>query len=188
MPCVRPTPDTEVCIMLGGLTKYLRPEIAIEKGDELRAGPARITGVGESGSLELVTPFRGRKCLAYVYRVLRVVETRGGKMPSVVRERVCEAPFHLVLADGTRLKALPKRKNDPVTPEEHREMISAGEEGVYFDESVVPVGHKVKVTGMLTRSGDEWEVSFSALEDLGAPAPVAGKGPGTSRRKRRRGN
>ena len=173
--------------MLSSLTKYLKPEIAIEKGKDLRPGPARISGIGELGNEPLMTPFRGKKCLAYVYRVLRVVETRGGKMPSVVRERVCEAPFSLLLDDGTRLLAKPKRKSSPVTAEEHREMISAGEEGVYFDESIVPVGNRVKATGMVSGNEGNWVITFSSLEDLGAPETTRERPAAGARRKRKKG-
>jgi len=171
--------------MLSKLTRYLKPEISIETGAELREGPAKLTGVGARTVDPLTSPFRGKKCLAYVYRVLRVVQTRGGSMPSVVRERVVHVPIEVELSDGTKVLAKPKKADPAISPEEHREMISAGEEGVYFDESLVDVGSRVCVTGMVSRKGDDWTLTFATLENLGAP-PATTKREGVRGRKRRR--
>lgn len=161
----------ELNIMISRIIRYLKPEITITEGSQLREGPAQVTGVGQDTHEPLITPFRGKRCLAYVYRVLRMLQTRGGNVPSVVRERVCHVPFVLLLEDGTTLNAMPKKSLPGVSIEEHREMISAGESGVYFDEAVVDLGRKVKVEGMVTGSPGAWQISFANLQDLG-PGPT----------------
>ena len=172
-------------VMLSKLTRYLKAEISIENSEDLREGPAKLTGVGVRTIEPLTSPFRGKKCLAYVYRVLRVVQTRGGSMPSVVRERVCQVPIEVELPDGTSVLATPKKADALVTPEEHRQMISAGEEGVYFDENLVDIGSQVRVTGMVSKVGDDWRMTFTSLENLGAPPESKRKGPVRGRKRRK---
>ena len=152
--------------MFSSLLKHLRPEIEIQTSGELREGGASVFGIAQSEKPEL-SPFRARRCVAYVYRVLRMVQTRGGSAPSVVRERTFQGAFQLVLSDGTVLRAEPKKSSNPITKEEHTAMISSGEEGVFFDETVVPVGNRVRLSGMVQRGKGDWVIRYGSLEDLG---------------------
>ena len=170
--------------MLSKLLRHLRPDIDIQTSVELREGSASVFGVAHSESPEL-SPFRGRRCVAYVYRVLRMVQTRGGSAPSVVRERTFHSSFELKLSDGTVLTAHPKKSSNPITKEEHTAMISSGEEGIFFDESVVPVGNRVRLSGMVLKREGGWSIRYGALEDLGE-APLERAAPSGRRKGKKR--
>ena len=165
------------------LMRYLKPEIEITDASQLRVGPARVEGIVAACEAPLKTPFRSRSGVAYTYKVITMVKTRQASMPSVIRDRLHCTEFELSLGE-TRVRALPKSPGEPVTEEEHNAVQKT--ENAYVDEEVIPLGHKVRLDGMVDRDGDGWVVSYGTITDLG-PAPKASADAPRRGRRRRKG-
>jgi hypothetical protein len=167
--------------MISLLRRYLRPEIRLSSGADLREGPAIVSGVTCRPEQPLVTPFRQVRCVAYSYTASSAMRMRQGTVQNKVREVVAYGAFPLRLSDGTIIQAVPASKTQGMTPEEHRELQSSGLEGFVVEETPVRVDRKVQLEGMIVKVGEGWELRYKLLSDVGA-APEEAKGPAPARR------
>jgi len=173
--------DLEV-VLLSKLTRYFKPEIEISEAQQLRTGPARLEGVVVACESPLKTPFRNRSGVAYTYKVVTVVKMRQASMPSVIRDRLHCTSF-VVGLDDVQVQAIPKKPGKPVTEEEHKEVLTT--ENAYVEEDVIPIGHKVRLEGMVERSGETWSINYRSIADLG-PVERAPEKPQPRGRRRRK--
>lgn len=168
--------------MFSKWTRYLKPEIEITEAGQLRTGPARIEGIVSACGALLKTPFRGRSGVAYTYKVVTMVKMRQASMPSVIRDRLHCTSFELALGE-IRVLAVPKEPGDPVTEDEHKEVLTT--ENAYVDEEVIPIGHRVRLEGMVDRDGDTWVFNYRTIADLGLAPKDPAEAPRRARRRRK---
>jgi hypothetical protein len=148
------------------LLRYLRPEIRVSTGSQLREGPAIVEGLAGKPEAPLLTPVRQIPCVAYGYTASRVLQLRQGMGPQAIRQVRAQGEFPLVLADGVEVLATPTKPGERVSAEEHKELAAQGFQGFQVNEQPVRVGRIVRLEGMLHRHGAGWQLRYRLLEDL----------------------
>ncbi|NUN13640.1 MAG: hypothetical protein HUU55_08385 [Myxococcales bacterium] len=166
--------------MLSFVSRYLKPEIKITHSNELREGPAIVTGTSRAAESLLTTPFRSVRCIAYSYKGYVSVDSRKGAVPSLIREETAYTTFMLDLPGGETVTAIPQKPGSGMSADEHRTMqFNRGNEFVAVEEAIRP-GKKVQVEGMVVRRNGQWEIKYKLLTDLGG----ADGADSTARRKK----
>ena len=171
--------------LVKSFVKFVSDAKPVSKVAELESGRAAAEGfvrLGKDGGM--VSPVKGRPCVAFYYKAFHLVGSRTGQMmPRKLRIHEVYHPFELELDDGS-LRAVPK-KSDDFTSDDHKALSGHGYQGFKAIEDLVSPGNRVRIYGVAREDEGSWELTFNKLEVVPFTAPADSSGKKRKKKKKK---
>lgn len=149
--------------MFDSLRSWFIPPTRYARYEELRAGPAVVSGVLRATAPLVESAMGGKPGVAFAYRSTWRSPSRGGAVTRVFKEAQVYSERFAVEMEGGTVAVVPGQ-NEAFGRVEHLAAVASKLPGFEAKEQVLRAGDRVEVHGTLRQDGDGWVLTSTHLE------------------------